>query len=178
MLGMRVDCGVQIEGKDLILVPTTKAHLGKCLEMINDPEISRFLTSRFAFSEEQETEWLRKKTEDPHSVVWSIQLGEEHIGQTGIDDINQVERTAVTGIVIEKKFWHKGIATAVMRARAEYAKKYLNLVALFTEICIENEYSWKAATTAGYEEYGRQPFGMFSNGQYYEVWLGCLDLTK
>lgn len=178
MLGTLVCCGAEIEDKELCLVPTTKNHLAKCLKMINDPDNSRFLLSRFAFTEEQEAEWLKSQSEDPDSVIWSIQLGDEHVGQTGIHHINQLTRTAVTGIVIDKEHWHKGIAIAVMKARAIYAKNHLGLVAMFTEICVANTYSQKAAVTAGYEQYGIKPYGMFANGQCYSLWLGCLDLTK
>lgn len=176
MFGTFVDCNLEVEGKRLTLVPTTKNHLAKCQALVNDPDTSRYLASRFAYTDDQELEWFKQRADDPASVVWSIQLGEEHIGQADIHGIDPRNRTASTGIVIDKNYWGKGVATAVMKARALYAKNSLNLVALYTEICIANEGSWKAAQKAGYKQYGQKPFGAFVEGQYHDMWLGCLTL--
>ena len=174
MLGPMLDCG-DVEGERLRLVPTMERHLDACVRWLNDPAITRYLGGQFAMNDADEKEWYARASSDRGAVYWSIEVGDTHVGQTGIEDLNWIARTGVTGIVIgEPEFWRKGIATAVMRRRAAYAFDDLNLVALFTQIFLPNEPSRRAAVKAGYREYGRRPYARYQEGEYLEEWLGVL----
>ena len=174
MIGTFLDCGL-IENKPLRLVPTGPDHLANCINWLADPEINKYLITRFAITIDQEQSWFATKSKDPDSVIWSIELAGEHVGQTGIENINRIDRTGITGIFIGKQWWRKGIATAVMRARAKYAFEELNFTALYTEVYQENEGSKKAAMKIGYKQYGVRPYAKYCQGRYLEAWLGYLD---
>lgn len=175
MLGPVLECG-EVQGRPLRLVPTTERHLDACVRWLTDREVTRLLGLRFPVSAEQEGAWYRNAVEDRNRVFWSVEWGERHVGQTGIESINWIARTAVTGILIgEKDCWGQGIAGAVMRRRSAYAFDELNLVALFTEIFLQNEASLRAAVRAGYREYGRRPYSQYMDGEYFTSWLGVLS---
>jgi RimJ/RimL family protein N-acetyltransferase len=175
MLGPILECG-EIQGQPLRLIPSETAHLPTFVRWLNDPAITRYLASAFSFSQAMEEKWFEGTCTDPNRVHWAIQLGDTIIGATGVEDINWLHRTAVTGILIgEREHWGKGVASAVMARRSEYAFNRLNLVALYTEIYVENEYSLRAARKNGYVEYGRKPFARYQDGRYLDAWLGVLS---
>jgi len=175
MLGPVLECA-EIDGEPLRLVPTQQRHLAACVRWLNDPVVTRFLAVSFGLNDSGEEKWYAEISADPAKVVWSIELGDLHVGQTAIENIRPRERTGVTGLLIgEPSCWGKGIATAVMRRRAAYAFRELNLVALYTEIFTTNEASLRAAARAGYREWGRRPFAKYQDGEYLTSWLGVLS---
>lgn len=175
MLGPVLHCG-EIGGEVLRLVPTHEGHLANYVRWLNDPEVTRYLSMGFGFTQAMEQKWFEGAATDPRRVHWAIELGDVHIGSTGIEDLDWVTRTGMTGIMIgEKAFWGQGIASLVMRRRAEYAFHALNVQALYTEIFVPNEGSLKAARKTGYREYGRKPFARYVAGEYVEGWLGVLS---
>jgi RimJ/RimL family protein N-acetyltransferase len=146
---------------------------------LNDPDVTRYLGSRFGLTETMEQKWFDGVCSDRSRVHWAIELGGRHIGAAGIEDIDWLTRTAVTGIMIgERDCWRKGIASMVMVRRAQYAFDELNLQALFTEIFVANEGSLRAAQKAGYREYGRRPFARYLDGAYQDAWLGVLPRSE
>lgn len=174
-------------GMSCKLVPISQDHLDDCLRMINDPEVAKYLLPRFAFTREQEKDWIDKQVNDKFSVVWTIvELSERaksspdeyFVGLADIHDINLIARTATTGLVMKQQYWGRGIASEVMKVRAAYAKNTINLKALYTESFMSNEASRKAAISAGYEEYGQRPYAAFVDGEYQTAWLGVLNLDK
>jgi ribosomal-protein-alanine N-acetyltransferase len=178
MLGLKCNCETTIDNQLLTLVPTTEAHLAQCLEWINDLEISQYLTIRYAKTPKSEKEWYDKVVDDPTTIAWSVMLGETHVGQMGLDRVDMINRTAITGTIISNEFRGKGIAPAASRRRADFAFETLNLVALFTEICAGNQASIKVAEKVGYVYYGTRPYGMYAGGKHHDVWLGCLQRPK
>lgn len=175
MLGPTLECG-QIEGEPLRLTGSNATHLPNYIRWLNDPRVTRYLNAQFSFTQSMEEKWFEGIQTDPHRVHWAVMLGETHIGSAGIEDLNWINRTGVTGLMIgEPEFWGKGVATAVMGRRAQYAFERLNLEALYTEIFVGNEGSLRAAQKTGYVEYGRKPFARYQEGHYIEAWLGVLS---
>lgn len=175
MLGPVLHCG-EVAGEPLMLVPTHEGHLTNYVRWLNDPEVNRYLGRRFGLTAAMEQQWFEEVGKDSRRVHWAIELGGTHVGSTSVEDIDWLTRTGVTGIMIgERPVWGKGIASMVMRRRAEYAFDELNLQALYTEIFVGNEGSLRAAKKAGYQEYGRKPFARYLDGQYLDAWLGVLS---
>lgn len=175
MLGPALHCG-EIDGALLRLVPSNHAHLSNYVRWLNDADITRYLGSRFGLTEAMEQKWFDGVVNDRGRVHWAIELDGHHIGATGIEDIDWLARTGLTGIMIgERDYWRKGIASMVMVRRAQYAFDELNLQALYTEIFVDNEGSLRAAQKTGYREYGRKPFARYLDGAYLDAWLGVLS---
>ncbi len=178
MLGPILPCG-EVNGEALRLVPTREHHLDAVVRWFADPEVTRYISLRFPIAAAAEREWYAGISTNPNCVIWSIELGQQHIGQCGLHDIAWVERTAETGIVIgEREFWGKGVASRVMHARTRWVFEELNLHALFTKVFMPNEASRRACQRVGYREYGRNPYARIINGEYVEDWLGVLDRTS
>ncbi len=176
MLGPTLDAGTLPNGKTVRLVPTQESHLDACIRWLNDPRVTRYLSATFGYNRVLEDQWYASMSAEKSAVNWAIEVDDVHVGQTGVEHIDWLCRTGATGIMIgEPQYWNQGIATAVMRARTEFAFNRLNLVALYTEVFSPNTASLRATQRAGYREYGRRPFARFVDGQYVDAWLGVLS---
>lgn len=174
MLGPLLECG-EVAGRPLRLVSTREEFLPLFIRWLGDPRVHRYLCLQFGLTPEMEREWFAAVSRDPNRIHWTIELGGEPIGVTGIEGIDWQARTGTTGLAIgETEHWGQGVAGAVIRRRAEYAFQRLNLVALYTEVFAPNEFSRRALESAGYVEYGRRPYARFQDGQYHDAWLGVL----
>jgi RimJ/RimL family protein N-acetyltransferase len=178
MFAPEIECE-PIDGITLKLVPVTEDHLALFAKMSSDPDISRYMGSAVrAYSMADEKEWYERVRADKAGYVWSIMLGEDHVGIAGIHRIDPITRSGETGMMIDKPYWGKGIATRIHVARATFAKDRLNLRALRTRVCVKNEASWKAAQHAGHVQTGVERDAFFVDGQFYDLIHGFLLLEK
>lgn len=175
MLGRTFDCGV-VENQSLQIRPILEDHLPQFVNWYSDPIVTRYIYSLHAVSASDQVGWYERIKTDLTVYAWSIVLGERLIGWTKIAQIDSITQTGSGGILIgERSYWNKGVATAVMSKRAEFAFQELNLHALFAEILVDNISSLKAADKVGYQEYGIRPFAKVIDGAYVSAWLGVLE---
>lgn len=181
MLGPSVDCAHAVDGKALRLHPVQREHLPAFLVWMNDPGVTRNLMTTHGFCMENEVTWFEKMSprDNRNHIVWAIMLGDELIGNAGIHGIEWERGVGTTGMLIgAKEYWGKGVATAVMRARAKYVFEQTRLAALYTVAFLRNEGSWKAATKAGYVQYGLNPRAAFHDGAWLDGWMGILTRER
>jgi RimJ/RimL family protein N-acetyltransferase len=138
------------------------------------PETTRFWGPRFSTqSAGWAAERLRKDTESNKSVSWSIAYQGEHVGYTGIFDINWVDRDGETGIFIGRHdLYGKGIASEAVRLRMAYIWNELGLRRAHNWIALANPASWRANQKAGYVQIGTYPHSWRRSGQWFDEWLG------
>jgi ribosomal-protein-alanine N-acetyltransferase len=176
MLGPIVACEPLADGTELQIVPIAKDHLEVFLKWLADPKVIRYLDTSFPLTMKVEEVWYEETATDQSKITWSIMLGGELVGTAGIHAIKPLTATGTTGLMIgAKEHWRKGIASRVMKARAKYAFQSRNMNALYTEICVANEGSRRAAESAGYVCYGLRPLGAYADGAFHDTWLGCLQ---
>lgn len=122
------------------------------------------LTIRSSMSVEAEAQWIRDHDADKTSCGWVICVGDQVIGNTGFDSIN--DRRATSGCCIYRRdMWGKGIITAVHHARMYYAVHVLGLEAVDSAVLAGNDASSRALERVGYVTYASM-FGMaFTEGK-------------
>ncbi|MEN3001355.1 MAG: GNAT family protein [Armatimonadota bacterium] len=167
-------------GEKVRLVPLDKEkHLPNALLWLNDPDLTQWtLIGDFPLSRLAEEEWFDKvMRQSDREVVFAIETLEgEHIGFTGIHQIDWQHGTAATGTIIGRKdLWSKGYGTDAVRVRTRYAFEVLGLRMLIAEVMAENLASLKLLRKVGYQEVGRIPRRYWKRGAYRDVILLALE---
>ncbi len=137
---------------------------------MNDPQIIRFLESRFApQSIAMLQSYVRQEEENPNSVFMGIiaKNNDEHIGNIKIHGIDNLHRHAQLSIIIgEKKYWGRGYGTEAIKLAVNFAFNTLNLHRLTAGIYANNVASIKAFKKANFFEEGLRKEHRFYNGTY------------
>jgi RimJ/RimL family protein N-acetyltransferase len=141
-------------GEKVRLVPLdSERHFENALRWINDPEITQWtLTGDFPISRLAEEEWFeRVMRPNEKEVVFAVETLEgEHIGFSGLHQINWRHGTATTATLIgRKELWGKGYGTDAVRVRTWYAFEVLGLRLLISEVLDGNVASLKMLLKAG-----------------------------
>jgi RimJ/RimL family protein N-acetyltransferase len=138
------------------------------------PETSRFWGGRFGdLRDEAFTERHTKDAESETSITWSIALGDETVGFTGIFGIDWIARDGESGIFIGRHdLYGRGIASEAIRLRTEFAWRELGLRRVHNWISLRNRGSRRANEKAGYRQTGLMKRYLFRSGQWYDDWQG------
>ena len=147
---------------------------------MNDPEIIRYLESRFsANSMDAIKDFVDKMLKDRDNIFMAIILkdGDRHIGNIKIGPINRIHLFADVGLMIgERDCWGKGYATEALRLVADYAFKTLKLHKLTAGCYDVNKGSEKAFKKAGFVVEGIRKKHRYCDGIYVDsIILGLLN---
>ena len=125
---------------------------------MNDPEINRYLESRFqTLSLENLTDYVKAMDASPENHFFAIctRDGDRHIGNIKLGPINWHHRRAEIGLVIgEKSYWGKGVATEAIAMVTQYAFENLCLLKLRAGAYAANEGSARAFEKVGWTREG------------------------
>ena len=154
-------------------VPDDVPHIVRWLA---DVEVTRMLGYlQVAFSEAQETDWLKKVAEDRNSVFWIIEVDGKPIGTSGIREIDWKNQHGQTGTLIgEREYWGKGIGIEQAQLRTRFAFHELNLIKLKSAAFAENAASLRMAKRIGYREVGVERCEVFADGRWHDAVLSEL----
>lgn len=153
------------------LVPLDKErHLENAYRWMNDPEVTHnLLMGDFPISRIAEEEYFDRNSKlDDRNVAFAIELlSGEHIGFSGMHQINWKDGSSTTGTVIgAKEHWGKGIGSDAARVRTRYAFEVLGLRYLISAVLEGNDRSLGMLKKAGYVECGRYPKRLWKRGRY------------
>jgi len=128
------------------------------LSWLNDPEVNRYLESRFRVHQLKDlSTFIEEVNSDPSAVLLGIFIRQnnKHIGNIKIDSINSYHKHGVIGLMIgDKREWGKGYATESIAAVTQYSLEQLELQKI-TAGCYEgNLGSKKAFEKVGYQVEG------------------------
>lgn len=128
---------------------------------LNDPEVNRYLESRFAtHSADSTREYVATTLASPDYLFLGIHSTEldRHVGNIKIGPINRQHGTGEVGIIIgDKAAWGRGIATAAIRAMSDIARRELGLRKVTAGCYASNAGSQRAFEKAGYVVEGVRP---------------------
>ena len=146
---------------------------------MNDPEVTKFLESRFLpATRECLRSFVEKLQNDRNNVFLAIVAKEscEHIGNIKLGPINWIHRTADIGLLIgEKRYWGKGIATEAIKLIVDYGFNTLNLHKITASCYSTNVGSVKAFENVGFVREGQRQGQFHSDGQYVDqIMLGLV----
>lgn len=163
--------GLGWEGEKVRLVPLDKdRHFENCVQWINDPDVTAWtLIGDFPLTRLAEEDYFNNAmSADAKDVNFAVEtLDGEHIGMTGITQIDYRHGVGTTGSLIGRKdLWGQGYGTDSIRVRMRYAFDVLGLRMLLSVIMSDNVGSLKAVQKCGYREVGRIPRRFWKRGAY------------
>ena len=159
------------EGELVRLVPLNKEkHLENAVLWLNDPDVPQWLlVGDYPLTQLAEEAYFDRFNEiNEKDIGWAIEtLDGEHIGFSGLHQINHFHKTAISGTFLgNKEFWGKGYGTDAARVRARYAFEVLGLRMIESGILEGNERSIKMQEKVGYTVVGRIPKKYWKRGAY------------
>lgn len=127
---------------------------------LNDPEINRYLESRFSSHDLNSTEaFVACVAESDSSVLFGIfkAADDSHVGNIKVGPIEIKHATADIGLMIgERRAWGKGFGSEAIQLVSQWAFDDLGLKKLTAGAYAENVGSIKAFERAGFEIEGRR----------------------
>ncbi|HYY55586.1 MAG TPA: GNAT family protein [Candidatus Dormibacteraeota bacterium] len=162
--------GPVLRGKRVTLRPPVPEDVPHIVRWLADVEVSRMLGYlQIAFSEAQETDWLKKLAENQNGVFWVIEVDGKPVGTSGIRDIDWKNQHGESGTLIgEREYWGKGIGTEQARLRTRFAFRELNLIKLKSAAFAENVASLRMSKRVGYREVGVERREVFAGGKWHD----------
>jgi [ribosomal protein S5]-alanine N-acetyltransferase len=151
------------------------------LRYINDPRVSRPLTSRHApYRRSEEEAWVRKsrkgarKGNNLHLTI-TLRGSGEAIGGIGLEDLDWDNRHGWTGYWLVPRHWHKGYGMEAASAICDIAFRQLRLHRIDANVFEFNPRSMRLLRRLGFKEEGRKRETYHRSRQWYdEVAFGLL----
>jgi RimJ/RimL family protein N-acetyltransferase len=138
---------------------TESAADGPYLQWMQDPDIVRYLESRFSmFNRSDLARYIRAMNENEDVYLFGIFISatDEHVGNIKLGPINRHHDVGEIGILIgAKDHWGKGVATEAIGGLTSWAMETLGLHKLTAGSYDVNEGSIHAFLKAGWFEEGR-----------------------
>jgi len=157
--------------------------MANAVAWMNDPDVTEWLlvgdhpVSRLAEQDWFEQVMRESALERANSVGFAIELRSgEHIGFSGIHEINYRHGTAISGMFIGRKdLWRQGLGVDAARVRTRYCFDVLGLRLLLSSYLVGNEATPGMLGKVGYRECGRVPRRYWKRGRYRDHVLLCLE---
>lgn len=132
-----------------------------------------------SFTEEQESAFLKEKTESEREIEIVAVVGGKIVGTAGIEAVGEkikLRHRAEFGIGIEREYWGLGIGRVLTAACIECAKK-AGYTQLELDVVAENERAVELYKSFGFVEYGRNKRGFRKrDGDYQPLVYMLLEL--
>ena len=133
------------------------AH-GAYAAWMNDPDVTRFLESRFASHTPHSLRaFIASMRDDPDSLFLAIERGDDgrHIGNIKIGPIDRHHMSAAMGVIVgDKQSSGRGFATEAIRVAAQHAFQYMGVEKLWAGCYAPNVASIRAFERAGFVREG------------------------
>ena len=157
-------------GDRIYLSPRNSEDVELFTEWLNDFEITDYTgRSGILTTLESEKKYLEENSSPEATFVIVTIEGDKMIGTVGLEDVNNINRTATLGIFIgDKDYRDKGYGTEAIKLILEYGFKYMNLNNIKLDLMAFNTRSLKCYEKCGFKEYGRRRKCKFVNGKYYD----------
>ena len=144
-------------------------HLETYLAWLNDTEITDgLLMGCYPQSRQAQRDFMTNHRDGPKGIIFAIEtLDGQHIGGSGIHDIDHLNQTCTTGSFIgNTEFQGKGYGTDAARVRSKYCFETLNMRYVYSAYLEGNIRSAKMQTKIGAKESGRYPKRYLKHGEF------------
>lgn len=151
--------------------PDKSDEMARVAEYLSSLIVTKFAGRHAAVTERQEADWWKRASETKDSVVWAIvPEGFSHpIGTTGLHEIDPISGSCVSGIILDKSVWGRGIATLAHLARTWFAVEVLNRLTIQSTVRAENIASLRALKRVGYIPTGSMLRNAYILGHYVDT---------
>ena len=151
------------------LRPVRKADLPHYVRWFNDPEVTRWLMRDAGITMEQEREWFRHLSENPHEVVLAIEAEGRHIGGCGLT-LRKDSPVAYFGISIgDTSAWGKGYGTAATREMLRIGFEERGLERIQLETWAQNVGAQRCYEKCGFRYEGVRRRAVLKQGEWLDV---------
>ncbi len=168
----------KLKGRRVGLAVLEKRDIKNFYKWVNDLEVTQFLvlfTRNIRY--EDEVEWYEEHRKKKDDLVFSIieLKTEKLIGNTGLHNINHINRTAEFGIAImDKRYWNKGYGTEAVTLMLDYGFNVLSLNSIVLWVYEENKRAQRVYEKVGFRKIGmrreaRLIAGKFMNDIYMDI---------
>lgn len=124
---------------------------GPYASWMSDPEVLRFLESRFAKHDaDRIADFIRDKRFAPNSLLAGIFFEGRHVGNIKLDIAREHSRGDLGLLIGEKTVWGRGIARRAIALISDYAFSVLGLAKISAGVYATNIGSQKAFESVGY----------------------------
>jgi len=127
----------------------TRVVLGKSLQWLNDPEITKRIYIN-GVDEESQEKWFKSLKKRRDYYIRSIWCKDKPIGALGIKSLTEKDGEVFIYIG-EKEYWGKTIGIQGLRHIIDYAKS-INLDSLYVRVLKDNIISYKLMRRVGFKE--------------------------
>jgi len=160
----------KLVGVRIYLSPRNVEDVEIFAEWMNDFNITDYLGRSYQTITLQEEKAYLEKEQNNKNVFAIIDLEtDEVIGNVGLHEINDINRTATLGIFIgNKNYWSKGYGTEAIQLILDFGFNYLNLNNIDLALMEFNQRALKCYEKCGFKEIGRKRKCNFINGKYYD----------
>jgi len=127
------------------------AAKGAYLEWLRDPEVIRFLESRFnQFDEDQLARFIRSKNVSENRILAGIFFEGRHVGNIKLEFDGHHRRGELGLMIGDKAVWGRGIARRAIALISDFAFQELPITKLCAGCYVNNFGSRKAFEAAGF----------------------------
>ena len=160
-------------GDNIYLSPRSIEDVEKYTEWLNDFETTDYTgRSGMIYTLEAEKRYLEDCAIAENEAGFAIidLKKDKIIGTCGLNQIDNINRTAVLGIFIgDKEERNKGYGTEAMNLILDFGFNYLNLHSIKLDLIEVNKRALRCYQKCGFKEYGRRRKCRFVNGKYYDL---------
>ena len=162
----------KLKGTKVYLSPIDLEDAPKYAQWLNDLDVTRYLAMGAAsLTLEREREILSHISAE-HNYAIVDAATNELVGNVGLMDLDNLNRTAEIGIFLgDKSKWNKGFGYDAMTLLADYAFHVLGVRNLMLRAFDFNERGLACYKKVGFKEIGRRRQAHFWNGEYYDIVL-------
>lgn len=136
-----------------------------------DNEINSMLGgTKYFFSEENEKQWVQNAIKDTSNIRLAICTveGNIHIGNIYITDINYINRSCHSHIMIgDKSYWNGGYATEAMQLIIDFMFQERGMNRIVANVLEHNKASIRMLEKCGYKIEGMMRQSVYKNGHYH-----------
>jgi RimJ/RimL family protein N-acetyltransferase len=147
-----------------------RRHLAASRRWLNDPELMHLLDRARPVAELEQDQWFNRLHERQDTLMFAIEVQDEHIGNVWLVDIDVRHRKAELRIVIgEKNHIGQGAGTVAIDAMCAYAFQKLNLHKIYAYVLALNPRARAAFEKAHFVIEGTFIAERWSNDNYVDV---------
>ena len=162
---VQLDCGVAL------LRAWRPDDLDSLVANASHADVSRGLRDRFPYpyTGDDGRAWLARAV-DESDRAWALEIDGQAVGGVSLHPGSDVHRhSAELGYWLGRRYWGRGIMTAVIRAFADPAMEVFRLHRLHAAIYANNPASMRVLEKAGFEREGTQKSAVVKRGELLDL---------
>ena len=158
-------------GERIYLSPINLDDTEIYTKWLNDFEVCKGLGNfRMMISLDNERKFLEQLSTDGHNYAIILNNDDTLIGNVGIIEIDNINRTATVGLFIgEHENRGKGYGSEALRLILDFGFKTLNLHNIMLHVHSDNEQGIACYEKVGFKEFGRRHEARFIDGEYIDL---------